>query len=162
MRSVVIAALMYLCVLSLAACAIVPQRFEPRTAEEQAIARTLGAFLVAYRAQDFATINTLTAPEATIRVGDTANQRFQEGIVALRQGGIASDLLQVTPEKLVNFQRPRTDSASVESYIHTYTDRGVENSQFRWELVQRDNQWLIAAFTESAWEVRLHSWGSGP
>jgi hypothetical protein len=162
MRATVIAASMCLSVLYLTACAVIPQRFEPRTAEEQAIARTLEAFLAAYRAQDFATIHTLAVPEATIRVGKAAHQRFQEGIVALRQGGITSDLLQVTPEKLVNFQRPRADSASVESFIHTYTDQGVENSQIRWELVQRDNQWLIAALIESSWEVHLHSRGSGP
>jgi hypothetical protein len=158
----VIAVSMCLCVLCLTACAIVPQRFEPRTAEEQAIARTLEAFLAAYRAQDFATIQRLTAPDATIKVGDAANQQFQEGIVALRQDGITSDLLQVTPDRLVNFQRHGADSASVESYIHTYTDQGVENSQIRWELVQRGSQWLIAALTESTWEVSLHSRGGGP
>jgi hypothetical protein len=162
MRAMVIAVSMCLCVLCLTACAIVPQRFEPHTPEEQAIARTLDTFLAAYRAQDFATIRSLTAPEATIRVGDTAQQRFQEGIVALRQSGITSDLLQVTPAKLVNFQRPRAESASVESYIHTYTDRGVESSQIRWELEQRGNQWLITALRERSWDIDLHSRGGGP
>lgn len=161
MIAMVRAASVCVLVLMVTACTAF-KRFEPRTAEEKAIAKTLDAFLAAYRAQDFAAMNTLTAPEATITAGTTKSQPFQEGIVALRQGKIDSGLSKATLATLVNFQQPRPDSASVESFIHTFTDRGVENSQIRWDLVRRGNQWLIVTLVESTWDVQLHSRGGGP
>ena len=156
-----IAASMCLCLTLLTACAFT-KRFEPTTPDERAIADTIASFLVAYRAQDYATISTLTTPEATLRTDYANSQNLREGIVALRSDEAASALLQVTPKTLVNFQHPSADSASVESYAHVSTDRGFDNTQIKWELVRREHQWLILAMTTDSWAVNLHSQGGGP
>ena len=156
-----IAASMCLCLTLLTACAFT-KRFEPSTADEHAIADTIGSFLAAYRARDYATINTLATPEATLRTDNANPQNLRAGIVALHTDEAASALLQVTPKTLVNFQHPSSDSASVGSYVHASTDRGISNAQIKWELVRREHQWLILAMTTDSWTVNLHSQGGGP
>jgi ketosteroid isomerase-like protein len=113
-----IAVSMCLCLTLLTACAFT-NRFEPTTADERAIASTIESFLAAYRARDYATIATLTTPEATMMVDSAPPQSLREGIAALRANETPPGLLQVTPASLVNFQHSSPDVASVVSYVHT-------------------------------------------
>lgn len=156
-----IAASMCLCLTLLTACAFT-KRFAPTTADEHAIANTIASFLAAYRARDEATMSALTTPEATLRTDHGNPQNLRAGIASLHTNEAASALLQVTPKTLVNFQHRSSDSASVESYVHTATDRGFDNAQIKWELVRHEQQWLILAMTTESWTVNLHSQGGGP
>lgn len=156
-----IAASMCLCLTLLTACAFT-KRFEPTTADEHAIAHTIASFLAAYRARDEATMSALTTPEAMLRTDRGNPQNLRAGIASLHTNEAASALLQVTPKTLVNFQHRNADRASVESYVHTATDRGFDNAQVKWELVRHEQQWLILAMTTESWTVNLHSQGGGP
>jgi uncharacterized protein (TIGR02246 family) len=161
MQAGAIAVSMCLCLTLLTACAFT-KRFEPTTADERAIASTIESFLAAYRAQDYAAVASLTTPDATLTVDRANPQSLREGIAALRADETSPGLLQVTPATLVNFQHTSPDVASVESYVHTSTDRGLDNAQIKLELAQRDRQWLIQAVAEETWTTDLHSRGGGP
>jgi hypothetical protein len=161
MKALSRAAILCLCLMLLTACAYT-KRFQPTTVDERAIASTLESFLTAFRTRDFATIDTLITPEATLTMDETVSRELRTDIVALRAEGTDSALLQVTPKTLVNFQRPSPDTASVQSYVHTVVDGNIENSQLTWELTRRGDEWLILALAERSWRVILHTPGGGP
>jgi hypothetical protein len=163
MKAIVVTAATCLCVLLLTACATLQsKRFEPATADERAIASTIETFLSAYRVGDYATLQSLSAPDASIAVEGAGPKPLREGIVALQPESGAGILSKATPRTLVNFRQPDADSASVKNYMNEFRGEGVETAEIQWQLARQGNRWFITALSVDSSRINLHSRGGGP
>jgi hypothetical protein len=136
-----------------AACATFPHSFTPQTPDQQAVARTLETFLTALRAHDFATVRTVIVPEATITADIQGSQVSQERILALQQSASNTPLLNVTPNRLVDYRQLSADQASLGAYLHDFLGPEIQTIHFTWTLRRQDGQWRIHHITQTTWST---------
>jgi hypothetical protein len=157
---VVLPGIAILCGIWLAGCnAVLQKPFLPTTPDEQAVVRTVEAFLAAARAQDTDTIARLLLPEATIeRVVDgipVANGRYR--------AGPAAEPLPADVARLVNFRQLTADRVAVETYIVTYLEKMTQVTHLRWDLVRHERMWRVLTLNDTSWTRPDHAivYGAG-
>jgi hypothetical protein len=123
------------CGVCITACTPSPKSFTPRTPEEQAVVRTLVAFLAAWHARDAERLKSLVLPEATME--------------ALTDGS------RVPPERILALPQ----RVSVGAYVHAIVEvsRGSDQvtTRIRWDLVRENGGWRIQHLTQTTW---VHPW----
>jgi ketosteroid isomerase-like protein len=150
------------CSLWIAACATLPRSFTPKTPDEQAAARTMETFLLAVRAQDFDRVSTVITPEATVVANVQGRVEAPQRILALRQSVANSPLLQVAPDRLVDYRQSSPDTATVGAYVHGPVGVEIETTHFTWELQRHNGQWRIHAMKQTAWSTPHYVRAGGP
>ena len=153
------------CGLCIAACTPLPKSFKPHTPEEQAVVRTITAFLSAWRARDPERLKPLVLPEATMEASVDGSRLPSERILALPQRAEDAALLRVTTDRLVDFQQTAPNRVSVGAYVHDIVDvsRGTDQvtTRLRWDLVQGNGTWRIQHIAQTTWVHPLDIRGFG-
>jgi hypothetical protein len=119
-------------------------------------------FLAAFRARDYDTVRTVVEADATVATVSSTDRTAPERLLALRQRAERSPLLQVAPDKLINFWQTSPDHAALGTYIHNYLESDVETTHITWELHRREGQWRIQSITQTIWLTPYYTRGSGP
>ena len=135
--------LVILCAISVAACATVGKEpvslaAEPKTPDEQTVARHLEAIIIANNTRDIETHMAHYAPDAKIysTTRDAIVSR-EEWRAIIRESSVKADMRQV---KLTTLSPDRI-RADAELYI--LGSRGISSRSFFYEFVRREGQWLI-------------------
>jgi hypothetical protein len=143
------------CGVYLTACTPFPKSFTPRTPEEQAVVRTIGAFLAAWHARDAERLTPLVLPEATMEASTDGDRVPPERILALPQRAEEAALLRVSADRLVDFQQSAPQRVSVGAYVHDIVDvsRGTDQvtTRIRWDLIRDNGGWRIQHIVQTTW-----------
>jgi hypothetical protein len=141
------------CGVCIAACTPLPKSFKPHTPEEQAVVRTIDAFLSAWRARDAERLTPLVLPEATIEAFADGGRVPPARILALPQRAADAALLRVTANRLVDFHQDAPNRVSVGAYVHDIVDvaRGSDQvtTRIKWDLVRDNGAWRIQHITQT-------------
>ncbi|PON10354.1 hypothetical protein C2W62_50515 [Candidatus Entotheonella serta] len=128
-----------------------------------AVEHTLETFWTVLRSGDRTSLERQLTTDATlIRMDGRSIGEERPLSMVLGRPEERTLLVLAERERLIKFQQPTPQRASVETFLDVTRQDGVHRGRIQWEFVRNDGKWLLQRVKTSIWIFPNPSRGGGP